>query len=365
MRTFVIISLLSSIGLISSFSIPTDKKVSFDVITTFEGKIDPKNPPKLKIYVKANEKLYTIVSPDFNGSDGHLKFVSVMNQHLNKDGRVVYEGSAKSMLEGDGQVGTNVQSFDLERLTSKRDVYKKFSTFIYKYLNYILSTGESVDLTVLRDLYNNYIYFGALAKGRNPENEVYYKNSFGGKEKEIIYKGKAKANTVKDKNGGTLTYSVANLNNEKKENTLQHTFNINYGKGPKNVLAIKAKDNIYYDQIYSESKSKVHDIDTLKEEREGKESFASVFSDGTSNNDGLADQQSKSFRNEVEEVIAYSKGMANSIDKKKLSIESIQKKCDMDDYDGFKFISVKIDGSDMYKENIEECELLKSIYNSL
>ena len=110
-------------------AIPSDQVVSFDVITTFEGNIDPKNPPKIKTYIKANQKLYTIINPDFSNANGAVKYVSVLNQHLNKDGTVTYEGSAKSQLEGTGQLGTNVQTFDLEKMTSKEEIYKKFSFF--------------------------------------------------------------------------------------------------------------------------------------------------------------------------------------------------------------------------------------------
>ena len=41
--------LSKDVSLPTKAALPSDQLVSFDVITTFEGNIDPKNPPKIKI----------------------------------------------------------------------------------------------------------------------------------------------------------------------------------------------------------------------------------------------------------------------------------------------------------------------------
>lgn len=341
--------------------IPFDKIVSFDVITTFEGIIDPKNPPKIKTYIKANQKLYTIINPDFSNATGAVKFVSVLNQHMDKDGTVTYEGSAKSQLEGSGQLGTNVQTFDLEKMTSKEEIYKKFSIFLYNYLKYILATGNSVDQELLKDLYNNYVYFGALSKGQNPQNEVYFKNSFNTQQKdgEVVYVAKASAKTD-DSVGGSLTYGVANLNDRKRENTLQQTFNVNFGKSPKNYIEISATDSKHYSTITTGSKSQVDDLDNKDQP-----TFASVYSDGSSKSTGMSDQQSQSSLQVGNKTVAYSQGTTSSIDKRKYLLDITNTKCAVKDFNGYKFTSVELNGLDKYKKDISECELLKSIYNSL
>ena len=358
-RYVILISLL--IHLSKTFSLSEDRLVAFDVITTFEGEIDPLNPPKLKTYIKANEKLYTIVNPDFSNAKGKVKFVSVLNQHMTRDGQVTYEGSARSELEGTGQLGTNIQTFDLEKMSSKTEVYKKFSVFLYKYLKYILTTGNPVDQDLLKDLYNNYVYFGALAKGVDPKNEIYFKNSYNKLEREgeVTYEAKASSKTG-DTVGGSLTYAVANLNDSKGENTLQQTFNVNYGQAPKNYLELEAVDNSYYDLISTKSKSLVKD-----NHDERHPSFASVYSDGSTLQTGLSEQQSESLVQEEDKTIAFSKGRTSSIDKKKYMLKLTNQKCNIDDFDGYKFKSVDRNGNDMYKKGITECQLMKSIFNSL
>lgn len=358
-RSILMISLL--ICLTRLFSVSEDRLVAFDVITTFEGEIDPANPPKLKTYIKANEKLYTIVNPDFSNAKGKVKFVSVLNQHMTRNGQVTYEGSARSELEGTGQLGTNIQTFDLEKMSSKTEVYRKFSVFLYKYLKYILTTGNPVDQDLLKDLYNNYVYFGALAKGVDPKNEVYFKNSYNQLEREgeVTYETKASSKTG-DRVGGSLTYAVANLNDGNGENTLQQTFNVNYGQSPKNYLEMMAVDNKYYNLINSKSKSLVKD-----NHDENNPSFASVYSDGATLQSGISEQQSESLVQEKDKTIAFSKGTTSSIDKKKYLLELTEQKCDMTDYDGYKFRSVDRSGKDMYKKGIGECEQMKSIFNSL
>lgn len=342
-------------------TIPADQLVSFDVITTFEGNIDPKNPPKIKTYIKANQKLYTIINPDFSNATGAVKYVSVLNQHVDKDGTVTYEGSAKSQLDGSGQLGTNVQTFDLEKMTSKEEIYKKFSVFLYNYLKYILATGNSVDQELLKDLYNNYVYFGALSKGQNPQNEIYFKNSFNTTEKdgEVTYEAKASAKTD-DSVGGSLTYGVANINDKNKENSLQQTFNVNFGKAPKNYIEMSAVDSKLYNVIQTGSKSQVDDLD-----KKDQPTFASVYSDGSTKTTGMSDQQAQSSLQVGNKTVAYSQGFTSSIDKRKYLLDITNAKCAVRDFNGYKFTSVELNGLDKYKKNISECELLKSVYNSL
>ena len=342
-------------------AIPRDYLVNFDVITTFEGNIDPKNPPRIKTYIKANQKLYTIINPDFSNASGEVKYVSVLNQHLNKDGTVTYEGSAKSQLQGKGQLGTNIQTFDLEKMTSKEEIYRKFSVFLYNYLKYILATGNSVDQNLLKDLYNNYIYFGALAKGKNPQNEIYFKNSFNNKKKkgEVNYQAKASAKTDDDI-GGSLVYGIANLNDNKQENSLQQTFNVNFGKSPKNYIEMAATDSKYYNLITSGSKSQVDDIDSKDHP-----TFASVYSDGSTKSTGTSDQHAQSSLNVGNKTIAYSQGSTSTIDKRRYLLNITNSKCSVRDFNGYKFTSVELNGLGKYKRDIRECELLKSIYNSL
>lgn len=342
-------------------AIPSDQIVSFDVITTFEGNIDPKNPPKIKTYIKANQKLYTIINPDFSNANGAVKYVSVLNQHMNKDGTVTYEGSAKSQLDGSGQLGTNVQTFDLEKMTSKEEIYKKFSVFLYNYLKYILATGNSVDQELLKDLFNNYVYFGALSKGQNPQNEIYFKNSFNNTEKdgEVTYEAKASAKTD-DNIGGSLTYGVANINDKNKENSLQQTFNVNFGKSPKNYIEMSAVDSKLYNVIQTGSKSQVDDLD-----KKDQPTFASVYSDGSTKTTGMSDQQAQSSLQVGNKTVAYSQGFTSSIDKRKYLLDITNAKCVVKDFNGYKFTSVELNGLDKYKKNISECELLKSVYNSL
>lgn len=345
----------------SKAPLPLDQLVSFDVITTFEGNIDPKNPPKIKTYIKANQKLYTIINPDFSNATGAVKYVSVLNQHMNKDGTVTYEGSAKSQLDGSGQLGTNVQTFDLEKMTSKEEIYRKFSVFLYNYLKYILATGNSVDQELLKDLFNNYVYFGALSKGQNPQNEIYFKNSFNYAEKdgEVTYEAKASAKTD-DNIGGSLTYGVANINDSKKENSLQQTFNVNFGKAPKNYIEMSAVDSKLYNVIQTGSKSQVDDLD-----KKDQPTFASVYSDGSTKTTGMSDQQAQSSLQVGNKTVAYSQGITSSIDKRRYLLDITNAKCVVKDFNGYKFTSVELNGLDKYKKNISECELLKSVYNSL
>ena len=341
--------------------VPNDHLVTFNVITTFEGKIDPKNPPVIKTYIKANNKLYTIVNPDFSNANGVVKYVSVLNQHLNTDGTVSYDGLAKSQLQGNGQLSTNIQTFDLQKLKSKEEIYEKFSIFLYDYLKYILATGNPVDQELLKDLYNNYIYFGALSKGKNPQNELFFKNSYNATQKngEVNYAAKAAAKTD-NAVGGTLTYGVANINDNNGKNSLQQTFNVNYGKNPKNYMQMSATDSKYYNLIKAGSKSEAENL-----HKKNEPTFASVYSDGSTKQNGISDQQSQSSLHIGNTTVAYSQGVTSSIDKRKYLLKITNSKCSVDDFNGYKFISVELHGLDKYKKNISECQLLKSIYNSL
>ena len=198
-------------------------------------------------------------------------------------------------------------------------------------------------------------------KGVDPKNEVYFKNSYNQLEREgeVTYETKASSKTG-DRVGGSLTYAVANLNDGNGENTLQQTFNVNYGQSPKNYLEMMAVDNKYYNLINSKSKSLVKD-----NHDENNPSFASVYSDGATLQSGISEQQSESLVQEKDKTIAFSKGTTSSIDKKKYLLELTEQKCDMTDYDGYKFRSVDRSGKDMYKKGIGECEQMKSIFNSL
>ena len=347
----------------SSFTMNKDKLVTFDVITTFEGEIDPLNPPKIKTYIKSNERLYTIINPNLSKAKGKVKYVSVLNQHLSKDGKITYEGSAKTEVEGQGQIGTNVQHFDLTRVQRKKRIFHKFSQFILKYLKHVLSTGKAVEKELIQDLYNNYVYFGALAKGKNPQNEIYFKNTHNDYSylQEVVYKAKTTART-EDVDGGTLTYSLANLNNQQGDNTLQQAFNINHGEDPTNKLALKARDNRFYNQIFTETRSTVKEVDCTK-----KPSFGTVFADGSVSKTGVADQKADSVVNEEGVIVAFSKGLASSVNKKKFSLDVIKSRCPTDDYDGSKFtqvnVAVNVEITDA--KTLEECKLMKDIFNSL
>ena len=344
------------------FTVNNDKLVTFDIITTFEGEIDPLNPPKIKTYIKSNERLYTIINPNLSKVKGKVKYVSVLNQHMSKDGKVTYEGSAMTEVEGKGQVGTNVQHFDLLRMQRKKQVFYKFSQFILKYLKHVLSTGKAVEKTLIQDLYNNYIYFGALAKGKNPKNEVYFKNTHNDYSylQEVVYRAKTEAKTDGE-SGGTLSYSLANLNNQQGDNTLQQTFNINHGEDPTNTLALKARDNRFYNQVFTQSKSTVKEVDSKE-----KPSFGTVFTDGSSSKSGVADQKADSIVDEEGVITAFSKGLASSVNKREFSLGLIKKRCKTDDFDGTKFVKVDIavTVSDDAK-TVEECKLMKDIFNSL
>lgn len=46
-------------------SVSLDQLVVFDVITMFEGNIGLKNPPKIKTYIKANQKCIQLLIPIF------------------------------------------------------------------------------------------------------------------------------------------------------------------------------------------------------------------------------------------------------------------------------------------------------------
>ena len=79
----------------------------------------------------------------------------------------------------------------------------------------------------------------------------------------------------------------------------------------------------------------------------------------------MSDQQAQSSLQVGNKTVAYSQGVTSSIDKRKYLLDITNAKCAVRDFNGYKFTSVELNGLDKYKRNISECELLKSVYNSL
>ncbi len=274
-----------------SLSVKTEEqksKVTFDIITTFEGKIDPKNPPRISTHIRANEKKYTIITPKFENTQGFVKYHTSLSTEVHPDGTVSYTGSAKSNVLGDGNVGIHVQRFDADNYEENKKAYKKFANFIYDYLNFILQKNETVNIDVIKDLYNSYVYFGSLARGENPGNEVLFQETLAANSDDADYKAISSAKT-KGSNDNSFNYAVTNLNNQKTGNNFQHNFSVTKGETPGSILHIKTKgrNEIQKSDMKSFLNAQKSKIDPL--------SFSNVLSGGKTSEFGFSEQKSLSL----------------------------------------------------------------------
>lgn len=297
--------------------------ITFDIITTFEGKIDPLNPPRITTHIRANGKKYTIITPKLETTSGYIKYHTSLSAEITPEGTINYTGSAKSQVKGKGNVGLHVQRFDADNYDENKKAYQNFAKYIYSYLNYILKKNESVNIDVIKDLYNSYVYFGSLARGENPENEVLFKETLSENNKEADYKA-ISSGSSSGNNDNSFNYAVTNMNNEKTGNNFQHNFSVTKGETPGSILHIKTKgsDSIQKSNIKSFSNTKTNE----------KLAFANILSGGQTSGYGFTDQKSISTL-EGDDINSIGEGRTVSLSKDYYFSQMEKKNCSFDFFD--------------------------------
>ena len=355
------IYLVFSIILIGVLTKQKDDPITFDIITTYEGKIDPENPPKITTHIRANGKKYTIITPKLEKTSGYIKYHTSLSAEINSDGTINYTGSAKSNVKGEGNVGLHVQRFDADNYDENKKVYQNFAKYIYSYLNYILKKNESVNIDVIKDLYNSYVYFGSLARGENPENEILFKETLSKNNNEADYKA-ISSGSSSGNNDNSFNYAVTNMNNDKTGNNFQHNFSVTKGETPGSILHIKTKKN------NTIQKSDIKSFSNTKTNEELVFAFANILSGGKTSGFGFTDQKSISTF-EGDDINSIGEGQTVSLSKEYYFFQMEKKNCSFDYLDRYKneFIVPKDflkDSKEVGITNQYECFYLMNLYNS-
>ena len=72
------------------FRLTMSKAISLEVIHIFEGEINKQNIPKLSTHIRINGEMYSIVSPNFEQTEGKVRLKTLFDANIFEDQKIKY-----------------------------------------------------------------------------------------------------------------------------------------------------------------------------------------------------------------------------------------------------------------------------------
>ena len=213
-------------------------------ITTFlEGDIDPTD--KITLTTRIVDHLNgetTYITPTIENIDGEFKYSQTMLQQNGGD-KYVLSSKSETNVKGSGNIGLHVQQFDAGSEKQNKQMYKQYSTYLKKYIDYLYKHNLETDSQYLKTLKQNFIYYGSLANGDNPSLESSMQTIKHKKLQSRSQNYKTLAGSQGEQDS-TISYGVSNLKGESDTHSFQNMVSTSVGDSPISGLKLKAHTNI-------------------------------------------------------------------------------------------------------------------------
>ena len=210
-----------------------------EVTTFLEADIDVID--KLKLTTRIRDHLTgqtTMVTPSFEKVDGQLQFSQSLLQQKNPHGYEL-KGAAKARSSGTANLALHVQQFDIHAQQDNQVMYSKYAKYLKQYIDFLYKYNLDLDPGYLRNLEQNFVYYGSLANGKQPSLEASFR---------VLDRSRDSRETTHETIGGTadtqdsaVSYGVSNINGEGHAQSFQNMFSTGAGVRPTTGLRLKTQ----------------------------------------------------------------------------------------------------------------------------
>lgn len=257
-----------------------DPSKVLEVKTYVNGKIDPDDKINIttQIIDHINEETYYI-TPKFANIQGEFKYRQNLEQNHNND-KYQLTGDIRSEVKGDANMGIHIQQYDKNNTQSDKTIFKRYSDYLKKYIEYVYQKSIPINPEYLQDLQNQFALYGTQTDGTNPVIQSSFK-SIKDKHSDSNFKEFDSVGGANSRQNNGFSYAVSNLNTDQDTNSFQNLISNATGKDPITGVNVKSSRGIDYVR------------GKIKGEAIAKESYgvndSSIDAHGVSNQFGFSD----------------------------------------------------------------------------
>lgn len=232
-----------------SHALPFDPSKTLEINTHVHGDIDPDDKINIttQIIDHINKETYYI-TPKFSHIDGKFKYRHSLQQNNSND-EYRLSGDVSSQIKGDANLGVHIQQYDQNNKISEKSIFKKYSNYLKKYIQYIYNKSAPVDPKYLQDLNNQYVLYGTQANGKDPiVNSMF--ESILDKHQNTNSKKFDSLGGAKNRQTNGFSYAVTNLNANNDTNSFQNLISNATGGDPVTGVELKTSQHSEYVRGY-------------------------------------------------------------------------------------------------------------------
>ena len=212
-----------------------------NISTHLEGDIDPDDKLSLttKVIDHVNGETFYI-KPDLQGIDGKFSYSNNFSQ-VNSNDQYSLAGQAKTQLENDHNLSIHVQNFDTHHEEKNKALYEQYSKYLKKYIDYLYSNNIKLDPSELKDLKEQYVYYGSISNGTAPAVEAGFEIS-NFKKDSIVSKKYSTLGGTQDDLETSVSYGIGNFPGLGDAHSIQSAIASSSGDAPISGMQLGARE---------------------------------------------------------------------------------------------------------------------------
>ena len=213
----------------------------FEISTSIEGDIDPDDKIKVTTRVVNNDTGEVIyLNPTLDNIKGKFQYIQSFSNEI-IDGKSVLKGHVDSNVEGSGKIGVHVQHFSADDEDVNINLFKKYSKYLKMYIDYLYKYNLDLDPTYIKNIKDNFMYYGSLANGENPSLQTKLKlTNLGNK---IVKQFETIGGSRGEDEDSSISYAISNYNSDvDKTLNFQNMISSSLGDSPVTGLKIDSEN---------------------------------------------------------------------------------------------------------------------------
>ena len=212
-----------------------------NISTHLEGDIDSDDKLSLttKVVDHVNGETFYI-KPDLEGIDGKFSYSNNFSQ-VNSNDQYSLAGQAKAQMEKDHNLAIHVQNFDTHHEEQNKALYKRYAKYLKNYIDYLYSNNIPLDPSKLKDLKEQYVYYGSISNGSAPAVEAGFEIS-NLKKDSIISKKYSTLGGTQDDVETSVSYGIGNFPGAGDAHSIQSAIASSSGDSPISGMQLGAKE---------------------------------------------------------------------------------------------------------------------------